>query len=70
MQFLQMTFDFLKMMEWLRMIRDHIVNSFYMEREDLELSPFNANGGLGKMWQLFGEELDLLIQEMNEALVA
>jgi type I restriction enzyme R subunit len=57
-------------MEWLRMIRDHIASSFHMERDDLELSPFNAKGGLGKMWQLFGEEIDPLIAELNEALAA
>ncbi|WP_457570771.1 type I restriction-modification enzyme R subunit C-terminal domain-containing protein [Desulfovulcanus sp.] len=41
-----------------------------MERDDLELAPFDANGGLGKMWQLFGEEMDRIIEEMNEVLAA
>lgn len=52
------------------MIRDHMINSFHFEREDLEMSPFDAQGGLGKMYQLFGDKMDLLIDELNEVLVA
>ncbi len=33
-------------MAWLRMIRDHIAASHHLERDDLELAPFDANGGL------------------------
>ena len=57
-------------MQWLHMIRDHMINSFHFEREDLEMSPFDAQGGLGKMYQLFGDKMDLLIDELNEVLVA
>lgn len=57
-------------MEWLRMIRDHIVSSMHIERDDLELAPFDGQGGLGKMYQLFGDKMDNLIEEMNEALAA
>ena len=57
-------------MQWLHMIRDHMINSFHFEREDLEMSPFDAQGGLGKMYQLFGDKMDLLINELNEVLVA
>jgi type I restriction enzyme R subunit len=57
-------------MEWLRMIRDHVINSFHIERDDLEMAPFNANGGTGKMWQLFGNRMDQLLQEMNSVLAA
>ena len=35
---------------------------------DFELDFFNKQGGLGKMWQLFGEETDRII-ELNERLV-
>jgi type I restriction enzyme R subunit len=41
-----------------------------MERDDLEMAPFDAKGGLGKMYQLFGEGMDTVLQEMNEALAA
>jgi len=55
---------------WLQMIRDHIATSFRFEREDLEYSPFDAQGGLGKMHQLFGDQLNPIIAELNENLVA
>ncbi len=57
-------------MEWLRMIRDHVANSFHIERDDLEMSPFDGQGGLGKMYQLFGEKMEPLLDELNEVLVA
>jgi type I restriction enzyme R subunit len=57
-------------MEWLHMIRDHITGSFHIDRESLELSPFDAKGGLGKMYQLFGERMEPLLEELNEALAA
>lgn len=41
-----------------------------IEPEDLELSPFNQRGGLGKAHQLFGEQLPKLLDELNEVLAA
>jgi type I restriction enzyme R subunit len=57
-------------MDWLRMIRDHVMSSFHIEREDLEMAPFDARGGIGRMYQLFGERMDDVISELNEALAA
>jgi len=57
-------------MSWLHMIRDHIANSYHIEREDLELAPFDGKGGLGKMYQLFGAEMDTVLDELNEELAA
>ncbi|MDB6066640.1 MAG: type restriction endonuclease subunit [Pedosphaera sp.] len=57
-------------LEWLNLIRDHIATSLSIEPEDLELSPFNQRGGLGKAHQLFVEQLPKLLDELNEALVA
>lgn len=57
-------------MHWLRMIKDHIKESFHLEREDLDYNPFDAEGGIGKMYQLFGGEIDDIIQELNSELVA
>ena len=34
------------------------------------MSPFDAQGGLGKMHQLFGNQMDSLLDELNEVLVA
>ena len=44
--------------------------SLSIEPEDLDLSPFNQRGGLGKAHQLFGEQLDKLLEELNETLAA
>ena len=52
------------------MIRDHVSTSFHIERDDLDMAPFDSAGGLGKMFQLFGEKMDPLIAELNEVLVA
>jgi type I restriction enzyme R subunit len=55
---------------WLTLIRDHIATSLSIEPEDLELSPFNQQGGLGKAHQIFGEQLSNLLDELNEVLAA
>ncbi|WP_347160170.1 DEAD/DEAH box helicase family protein [Pontibacter chitinilyticus] len=57
-------------MQWLRMIKDYVANSFRIERDDFDLSPFNAHGGLGKMWSLFQEKTDEIMNELNEELAA
>ena len=57
-------------MDWLRMIRDHIINSFHLERDDLEMAPFDGKGGMGQMYKLFGDRMDDVIDELNEALAA
>lgn len=57
-------------MQWLRMIKEYVASSFHIEKDDFYLNPFNANGGLGKMWQLFGEQTDEIIDELNEVLAA
>lgn len=57
-------------MEWLRMIRDHVATSFRIEVDDLDYSPFDALGGLGRMYGLFGGGYASVMDEMNEALSA
>lgn len=57
-------------MTWLRNIKNHIATSFHMSKEDFELDPFNKNGGLGKFYQLFKDEYQQIIDELNEELVA
>jgi len=57
-------------LDWLHMIRDHIISSFHIERDDLEANPFDTHGGMGKMFQLFGDDMDSLISDLNEALAA
>ncbi|OAN90963.1 restriction endonuclease subunit R, partial [Marinobacter sp. EhN04] len=57
-------------MAWLHLIRDHIASSFHVERDDLDMAPFDAQGGLGRMYQLFGERMDWVMGELNRELVA
>ena len=57
-------------MQWLRMIKDHIATSIHLDADDLDYTPFDAEGGKGKMWQLFGEQMNEIIKELNEALAA
>ena len=57
-------------MDWLRMIRDHIITSFHLDRDDLDMAPFDGKGGLGQMYNLFGDRMDSVIDELNEALAA
>ena len=55
---------------WLEMIRDHIAANLGIEIDDFEYAPFNTEGGLGKVHQLFGAELPKVIEEMNRELAA
>lgn len=57
-------------MQWLRMIKDHIATSIHLDADDLDYTPFDAAGGKGKMWQLFGDQMNEIINELNEALAA
>ncbi|MFC1688226.1 DEAD/DEAH box helicase family protein [Pseudomonadota bacterium] len=57
-------------MDWLRMIRDHIISSFHIDRDDLDMAPFNAKGGMGRMYQLFGDHMDEVLSDLNEILAA
>ncbi len=57
-------------MKWLRMIKDHIATSIHLDTDDLDYTPFDAAGGKGKMWQLFGEGMNDIINELNEVLAA
>ena len=55
---------------WLEMIRDHVAANLIVEPDDFEFAPFAQEGGLGKVYQLFGGELNGLIEELNGALAA
>ena len=57
-------------MEWLRLIKDHIAVSLSIEPEDLDLSPFDRKGGLGRFYDVFGDQYEAILQEMNVELVA
>ena len=55
---------------WLEDIRDHIAGSVSMELSDFQYAPFNQQGGLGRAYDLFGEELTKVVDELNVELVA
>jgi len=57
-------------LEWLTSIKDHIASSMSIGKDDFELSPFYEKGGLVKAYQVFGEELDNILNELNEVLSA
>ena len=57
-------------MDWLRMIKDHVVSSYHIELDDLDYTPFDSQGGRGKMHQLFGDQMKDIINELNEVLAA
>ncbi len=57
-------------MEWLRLIKDHIASSLSVEPEDLDLSPFDRKGGLGRFYEVFGEDYEKILMELNVELVA
>jgi len=51
-------------------LRGETAVAISIEPEDLELSPFNQRGGLGKAHQLFGDQLATLLEELDEVLAA
>ena len=55
---------------WLKMIKDHIATSLRIEIDDFENIPFQAKGGAIKVYQLFGDTLDTILEALNEQLAA
>ena len=55
---------------WLDAIKDHIASSLAIEQADFEDVPFNQWGGLGGAWKAFEGNLDAVLDELNERLVA
>lgn len=57
-------------MEWLQLVKDHIATSLSIQTEGLDLSPFDRKGGLGRFYEVFGEQYEAILTEMNRELVA
>jgi type I restriction enzyme R subunit len=55
---------------WLEAIRDHVATSLQISRDDLDQTPFIERGGLGRFYALFGDDMDRVLDELNEALAA
>lgn len=56
--------------KWLDAIKDHIASSLNIEQDDLEEVPFNTIGGLGRAYELFGDGLNAILDELNTRLAA
>ncbi len=52
------------------MIRGRIAANLGIEPDDFEYAPFSPEGGLGKVYQLFGDKLNTLIEQLKETLAA
>lgn len=55
---------------WLERIRDHVAASLAISPDDFDYTPFIEQGGIGKAYELFGDGLTPLLDELNEVLVA
>ena len=56
-------------LKWLEMIKEHIANSAAIDIDDFEQIPFNQWGGRIKAYNLFGEQLPSILNELNEVLI-
>ena len=56
--------------EWLDKIAEHIGNSLAIEIEDFQYDWFGQRGSLGRAHELFGDDLNRIVNELNEALAA
>ncbi len=55
-------------MEWLKMIKNHITTSLSIEPEDLQDIPFINRGGIVHAKEVFGDDLEPMLNELNEVL--
>ena len=55
---------------WLQDICAHVAGNLSLEAEAWDLAPFAQKGGLGGAHEVFGDDLDAIITELNEHLVA
>lgn len=56
--------------QWLELIRDHVAASMGIDTDDFDYAPFAQKGGAGRAYQVFGERLEPLLNELNEVLAA
>jgi type I restriction enzyme, R subunit len=55
---------------WLERIRNTIASSLGVARDDFAYAPFAERGGLGRAYELFGDELDPLLDQLTQELAA
>jgi type I restriction enzyme R subunit len=57
-------------LHWLELIRDHVAASMTITPDDFAYTPFNEAGGIGKAYELFKDDLNKLLDELNAVLAA
>jgi type I restriction enzyme R subunit len=55
---------------WLGWMKDHIAGAMAIDADAFELPPFTEHGGVGKAYEVFGERLQPLMDELSGALAA
>jgi len=56
--------------EWLVMIKDQISASMVAKLDDMDYSPFVQRGGRMKLYNLFGEDYEKILDELHEVLIS
>jgi type I restriction enzyme R subunit len=56
--------------QWLGMMKEKVATSLSVEAEDFTLPPFVDQGGYARARQVFGADLQRLVDELNDALAA
>jgi type I restriction enzyme R subunit len=57
-------------LQWLEWMKENVISSLEITPDSFEYTPFAEHGGLGKAYQVFGERLRPLMDELTEALAA
>ncbi len=56
--------------QWPDVNKHHIASSLTVDSEDFAEVPFNQLGGLGRSYELFGDSLTSILEEINARLAA
>jgi type I restriction enzyme R subunit len=56
--------------QWLIWMKENIAAEMGITAESFEYTPFVEHGGIGKAWQIFGDRLTPITDELSEALAA
>jgi len=56
--------------DWLLMIKDQIATSISATLEDMDDIPFSEKGGRIKLYKLFGEDYQKILEELHEVLIS
>jgi len=56
--------------QWLDLIVEHVAASLAIEIDDFDYTPFAQRGGAARAFQVFGDQLKPLLDELNEVLAA